>query len=159
MGNTCGVADLTVVDRIVAVGDVEIWSRQTGAGDRVALLLAGASMPSRIWSLGLEDALVAAGYSVISFDWRDTGRSTWRRFRDNPYAIDRLVDDAIAVADAWGAKRFSVVAYSMGGCVAQLLCLKRPDLVTSLGLISSGYASTISIADPPSKGRRPVIIS
>lgn len=135
------------MERIVAVDDVEIWSRKAGAGDDAVLLLAGASMSSRIWSLGLEEALGAAGYSVISFDWRDTGRSTWRRFRDNPYTIEQLVDDAIAVADSWGEKRFSLVGYSMGGCVAQLLCLRRPDLVTSLGLVSSGCASTISIPD------------
>jgi pimeloyl-ACP methyl ester carboxylesterase len=132
-------------ERRVDTGDVVLWSRRRHVGEDTVLLLAGAAMPSRVWEPGLGDALRAAGLSTLEMDWRDTGRSTWRRFREHPYEFDQLVADTVAVLDAWSVERCAVVGYSMGGCVAQLLASEHAELVTRLAFVSSGFASKMQL--------------
>lgn len=132
-------------ERLVRVGDVDLWTSRRGGDGPTVLLLAGAAMSSRIWELGLGDVPRADGLSTIEMDWRDTGRSTWRRFRDHPNTFDRLVGDVAAVLESWAVERCGVVGYSMGGCVAQLLSIRHPDAVVAMGLIASGHASPIQV--------------
>jgi pimeloyl-ACP methyl ester carboxylesterase len=142
----------TAVERQVEVDDAVLWSRRRGLEAHTVLLLAGASMSSRIWNPGLVDVLRAAGVSTLEVDWRDTGRSTWRRYRDHPYEFDQLVVDTLGVLDAWSVDRCSIVGYSMGGCVAQRLASQHAERVARLVFVSSGYASTMPLG--PSARRR-----
>jgi pimeloyl-ACP methyl ester carboxylesterase len=120
--------------------------------DRVAVLLAGAAMQATAWEDAPVGTLLDAGLGVVRFDWRDIGRSTWARFKESPYTIGTLVDDVLAVADAFGRERFDLVGFSMGGCVAQLLAIDHPERVSTLSLVSSGHASVIDV-ERPDRGR------
>lgn len=144
--------------RLLRVDDgVELWSARSGRPDAgIVVLLSGAAMSSQIWDTGLRAELVSAGLSVLTVDWRDTGRSTWRRFRDHPYGFDRLVDDVEAVIGDWGLDRYSLVGYSMGGCVAQMLAARSANRIDALVLVSSGYASKI---DLPASDRRRLLFA
>ena len=95
------------------------------------------------------EPFLEAGFSVVRFDWRDTGLSTWRRFRDHPYSIDALMEDAWYVLDGFGSGAVDLVGFSMGGCVAQLMALQYPERVRSLSLIASGFASAIQLERGP----------
>lgn len=76
---------------------------------------------------------LVADHQVIAFDWRGLGASGDDPSR--PLSMGVLADDAAAVLDAAGCGPTHVVGiYGMGGCVAQELCLARPDLVRSLFL-------------------------
>ena len=117
-----------------------------------ALLLAGAAMQATAWGDRFTQALTARGIGVIRFDWRDIGRSSWRSFREYPYSIDTLAEDVISIIDAYARAPINLVGFSMGGCIAQLVALRAPELVRSLSLVSSGFASVIQ-TDRGQRGR------
>ena len=141
--------------RYVDVGDNRrLWAERIGSDDHPAvLLLAGAAMQATTWEGPFLNPLLRVGRSVIRFDWRDIGLSTWLRFRDSPYTIVDLSADALAVLDVFSVQEADVVGFSMGGCIAQLIALASPERVRSLSLIASGYASMISI-DRPERNRQ-----
>lgn len=131
-----------------------LWAERLGSDTKPpVLVLTGAAMQATTWEPVFTDPLVDAGYSVIRFDWRDIGRSSWQRFSEHPYTIDDLARDGFAVLDAHGLDTAHIVGFSMGGCVAQLMALASPDRVRALGLVSSGFASRIQ-ADRGERGRR-----
>ena len=55
--------------------------------------------------------------------------------------------DYAALADALGLSRICVIGLSQGGMVAQKLALLRPDLVSSLVLVSTSCKSAPSLRD------------
>jgi pimeloyl-ACP methyl ester carboxylesterase len=130
-------------------GDVNIWYESIkphGAAKGAVLILAGISSDALMWSPRFLDALGDAGYQVIRYDYRGTGMSDWIKDWDsrNPYSIQDMVNDGIAVLDAMGIKEAHVVGVSMGGMVAQQMAIDHPDRVLSLtSIMSSG-----DIADP-----------
>jgi pimeloyl-ACP methyl ester carboxylesterase len=73
---------------------------------------------------------------VVMFDHRGHGAS------DGPhdlaaYSLDRLAADTLAVADALGLERFTLLGHSMGGMVARRVVLAHPDRVGALILMDS----------------------
>ena len=54
-----------------------------------------------------------------------------------PYAIEDLARDALWLMDTLGHEQFEVLGYSMGGFVAQALCLLEPHRVSALMLLCS----------------------
>ena len=74
-----------------------------------------------------------SGVRVCTVDLRGHGAS------DKPegsYSLDRLAHDALAVADAIGARRFVVVGYSMSAKFAQYLTCVAPDRVLGQVLVA-----------------------
>lgn len=131
-----------------------LWAERLGPSAQPAvLLLTGAAMQATTWETAFLDPLLETGRSVIRFDWRDIGLSSWKRFRDQPYTIDDLATDCVAVLDDFGVEAADVIGYSMGGCVAQLVALSAPQRVRTLTLVSSGYASRIDV-DRSERDRR-----
>lgn len=140
--------------RRVTIGDRSLWAERLGDPARpTVLLLAGAAMQATSWEDQFVGTLLSAGRGVIRFDWRDIGRSSWVRFRDQPYSIDDLAQDAHVVLDEFGVNEADVVGFSMGGCVAQIMALSAPDRLRSLTLLSSGFASPIEV-NMTERGRR-----
>jgi pimeloyl-ACP methyl ester carboxylesterase len=138
--------------RRVPVGQRQLWAERIGKPDHPAvLLLTGAAMQATTWEQPFLAPFLDTRRSIVRFDWRDIGLSTWERFRDHPYGIDDLVADCLAVLDAFDVEASDVVGFSMGGCIAQLLALSAPSRVRSLTLLSSGYASRI-MADRGDRG-------
>ncbi len=77
------------------------------------------------------DALVGAGHRVLRFDNRGIGRS------DAPsgdYSARMLADDAKALVDLLGLRRFHLMGVSMGGMIAQEYALAYPADLKSLTL-------------------------
>jgi pimeloyl-ACP methyl ester carboxylesterase len=67
---------------------------------------------------------------VLTFDRPGYGRSTVQRER----TILSVADDAVAVADALGWERFSVLGISGGGPHALALAVRAPERILALGL-------------------------
>lgn len=72
-------------------------------------------------------------YRVIAFDQRWHGRG----IRADKFSLDDCADDVAAVADALGVDRFTVVGYSMGGAVAQLVWRRHRSRVEGLVLAAT----------------------
>ncbi len=110
---------------------------------RSVLLLHGlgyASWAADPLRLALDDQL-----ALWSLDNRGTGRSTRG---SEGLSIELLAHDAALAIEALGRPAV-VVGYSMGGYVAQLLALSRPDLVSRLVLVgtSPGGKGAVPVPD------------
>ena len=82
--------------------------------------------------------------SLWSLDNRGTGRST-RGLAD--LSIELLAEDTASAIEALGRPAI-VVGYSMGGYIAQLLALSRPDLVTQLVLLGTSPGGPRAVPVP-----------
>ena len=121
--------------RRVDLGDVSLHVVEAGEGGRPVLLVHGFTADSREVA-GIVPTLVDRGWHVAAPDLRGHGRS------DHPteaaaYSFELLAGDVLALADHLGWDRFALVGHSMGGGVAQLVALDRPERLTGLVLAST----------------------
>jgi pimeloyl-ACP methyl ester carboxylesterase len=120
--------------------------------DDPLLLVMGLGGPMNWWDPGLCRMLAAAGFFVIRYDNRDTGRSSRipgrvppatlvRAFAGlrvrAPYHIEDLAGDAFGLLDHLGLQSAHVVGVSMGGMIAQTMAITAPQRVRSLTSIMS----------------------
>jgi pimeloyl-ACP methyl ester carboxylesterase len=85
------------------------------------------------WRPGFCKRLADEGFHVIRFDNRDVGES--QRYPEGGYSLSDFADDTAALLDELGLATAHIVGQSMGGMIAQLLWLRHPDRVRSLGLL------------------------
>ena len=104
-----------------------------GDGEPV-VLISGTGMPPEQWQLGLAPALVERGYRVVTFANRGIPPSDCP---PAPYTVAEMTADTAGLIDALELGPCRVVGYSMGGCIAEELCYRRPDLVHEVVLIAS----------------------
>jgi 3-oxoadipate enol-lactonase len=107
---------------------VRLHAQLDAAGDRPAaptlLAINSLGCDLSMWD-GQLDAWRST-HDVLRFDQRGHGRSEAPR---GPYDLDRLGRDALAVLDAFEIDRADVCGLSLGGLVAQWLCLEAPERV------------------------------
>lgn len=136
--------------------NVRIWYEIVRPGKAViaapkatVLLIMGAGMSSMLWPPDFVGALVRAGYQVIRFDNRGTGLSDWvENWQDDPYSLEDMAIDALAVLDASGVKRAHVIGTSMGGMIGQRLAISHGDRVLSLvSMSTSAYLLDPDLAE------------
>lgn len=116
------------------------------------LLVMGLGGPMTWWPEDLCRSLAAAGFHVIRFDNRDTGRSTRMDGRVGsarlarafvggrvraPYSLGDLASDAFGLLDHLDISAAHVAGISMGGMIAQTMALRAPERVLSLASIMS----------------------
>jgi aminoacrylate hydrolase len=106
------------------------------AGD-VVLLSSGLGGSAGYWALQVP-ALVAAGYRVVSYDQRGTGRSLQPLPVD--YRIEHMARDVEEVLDGLGVERCHLVGHALGGLAGLQLVLDCPGRVASLALINAWAA-------------------
>lgn len=116
----------------------EFFLRDSGGSDPTrpsVMLLHGWMATADLNWVGAYSALTGAGYRVLAIDHRGHGRGL------RPLVPFRLADcaaDAAAVLRELAVAPATVVGYSMGGAVAQLVAREHPDVVS--GLVLSGTA-------------------
>jgi pimeloyl-ACP methyl ester carboxylesterase len=77
---------------------------------------------------------IAAKHHVIAFDNRGVGATGDKV----PTDIEQMGADAIAFIDALGLDQVDLFGFSLGGAVAQMVALQRPDLVRRIVLAGTG---------------------
>ncbi|HSE72732.1 MAG TPA: alpha/beta hydrolase [Nocardioidaceae bacterium] len=128
------------------------------------LLVMGLGGPMTWWSPEFCSLLAGAGFYVIRYDNRDTGRSTHVSGRINrrmivqsflglrartPYSMQDMADDGFALLDHLGIDAAHVVGISMGGMIVQTMALSHPDRVLSLtSIMSTTGKRTVGWQDP-----------
>ncbi|WP_433047016.1 alpha/beta fold hydrolase [Dactylosporangium sp. CS-033363] len=117
---------------LIEVNGVRLNVQRTGAGPLV-LMLAGTGARGRTWHLYQVPALVAAGFTAVTFDARGIPPS------DAPDLVTfaDLVADATALVEHLDAGPVRLVGSSMGARVAAEVCLRRPDLVDRAVLMAT----------------------
>ncbi|MEY8881311.1 alpha/beta fold hydrolase [Donghicola sp. XS_ASV15] len=114
------------------------------------LLIIGLGFQLVHWPRAFIDALIAAGYRVITFDNRDSGRSTYldgpvpnlrqklfRRAPPGAYDLGDMALDSVALMDHLRLDQAHIVGMSMGGMIAQTIAARHPERVASLTSIFS----------------------
>ena len=148
-------ADVAVLDELVAPVStgVELCYQTFGDPDDDPLLLVmGLGGPMNWWDTELCRRLAQAGFFVVRYDSRDTGRSSriptrvrrhqlLRAFAGAPtrapYSISDLAGDAVALLDHLDLDSAHVVGASMGGMIAQTIAIEHGPRVRSLTSIMS----------------------
>ena len=98
------------------------------------LLSSGLGGSAAFWAPQLP-ALLDAGWRVVAYDQRGTGRSPGTL--PAPYAIADMARDVAEVLDASGTPRCHVAGHALGGLVGLQLALTAPARVASLVLINA----------------------
>lgn len=110
------------------LGDVDIHYRLEGDGAETIVLVNGLADDLETWMFQVDDFL-ASGYSVLRFDNRGIGKSS---YPVGPYTTKMFADDTKGLVDALGITRFHLMGVSMGGMIAQEYALSYPqDLITA----------------------------
>ena len=94
------------------------------------LMIQGLGASKNAWNL--QRIAMATRFRSISLDNRGAGRSDKPT---QPFTLEQMADDAIAVLDAAGVETAHVVGASMGGVISQIFAVKYPHRVRSLTLV------------------------
>lgn len=125
-----------------------------GDGEDVVLLLHGFPQSRYTWRAELP-ALAAAGYRAWAPDQR--GYSPGARPEGiEAYAVENLIADVVAFADAAGVERLHLVGHDWGGQLAWLTATRRPDRVATLTVLSRPHPSAFveAMASDPAQAER-----
>ena len=106
-------------------------------GAPTVLLSSGLGGAAAFWQPQLP-ALLAAGYRVIAYDQRGTGRSP--DTLPAPYTIAHMARDVVEVLDASGTASCHLMGHALGGLVGLQLALDAPERVESLVLVNAWSA-------------------
>jgi pimeloyl-ACP methyl ester carboxylesterase len=120
---------------LIAPDRGELFLRDTGGDGPVVMLLHGWVANADLNWCGAYYALASAGYRVLAIDHRGHGRGL------RPLTRFRMADcagDAAAALRLLDAAPATIVGYSMGGAIAQLMARDHADVVG--GLVLSGTA-------------------
>lgn len=96
------------------------------------------------WDEELVAMLAGAGFFVVRPDNRDVGLSQQTGEPDElaaTYDLDDMAEDVVALLDHLGLERAHLTGMSMGGYIVQLVAIRRPERVASLGLMSTSASS------------------
>jgi pimeloyl-ACP methyl ester carboxylesterase len=119
----------------------KIAYEKTGSGPAL-LLVHGGGQTRRSWNdIGYVDRL-SKSFSVITVDTRGNGNSD-RPTTAEGYALDKMLADLLAVADAASAPRFHIMAFGHGASISRHLAA-RSDRVISAVLIGADMGPTLS---------------
>jgi pimeloyl-ACP methyl ester carboxylesterase len=138
------------------VNGVRIEVEDTGERDRVAVfLIPGMAMQLIVWPEAMVRQIHQAGFRVIRMDNRDIGLSQdmahlsapnllWFMLQQKlglqpqaPYSIQDMANDALGVLDHLQISQAHLVGVSMGGMIAQRICISAPQRALSLTSIMS----------------------
>ena len=100
------------------------------SGATPVLMIQGLGASKNAWNL--QRIAMATRFRIISFDNRGAGRS---EKPTEPFTLEQMADDALAVLDAAGIETAHVVGASMGGVISQIVAVKYPHRVRSLTLV------------------------
>ncbi|MGC4110093.1 MAG: alpha/beta hydrolase [Nocardioides sp.] len=136
--------------RSVSVGDVELCVEDFGNSDDPTLLLvSGAAASMDWWDDELCRRLVDGSRHVVRYDHRDTGESTTGSPGTPSYDGGQLARDCTGLVEALARGPVHLVGISMGGAIAQVVALRRPDLVATLTLVSTTAVGGVDSTELP----------
>lgn len=114
--------------------------RRRGSGTPIALLLHGWVVSSEVWQPVLQRWPEAGAGRLIAADLRGTG---WSSKPATGYGPTDHAGDVAMLLDALELTEVMLVGHSMGGQIAQLVALERPEALSRLVLLCPVPASGV----------------
>ena len=105
-------------------------------GDPALICIPGHGSQLLSYPVELCQAFVDRGFFVIRMDNRDAGLSSMSG-DDDPYTLDEMADDVVAVLDHASVGEAVVLGVSMGGMIAQATAIRYPERTRALVSIMS----------------------
>src|SRR5882757_2504806 len=137
------------LEQITPAPDLTFDTLAAGAPDApLVLLLHGFAESMHCWRAQVA-ALGAAGYRAVAPSQRGYSPGARPDTRDAAnYHIDRLMDDAMAIADASGyaERRFHLVGHDWGGSIAWALADRFSHRLASLTVLSRPHPNAFNRA-------------
>jgi 2-succinyl-6-hydroxy-2,4-cyclohexadiene-1-carboxylate synthase len=123
--------------RRIDVGEVTLEVAEAGEGGRPFLLVHGFGAAKEDFVPYL-DLLAALGWHAVSPDLRGHGSSD-QPDDEGAYSLKTFASDLVALVDALGWSRFTLLGHSMGGMVVQVLALDHADRLDALILMDTSH--------------------
>lgn len=123
-------------------GPVTIDFQKYGEYGEPVFLIHGGGMEKKAWRFQI-NPLIKAGFTVFTYDVRGFGNSTKSEFPDDEklalgfYSYKNDASDLIALMDFVDVRAGHIIGHSMGGVVAQAVCLHSPERVLSATIANS----------------------
>jgi pimeloyl-ACP methyl ester carboxylesterase len=124
-----------VEKRTIDCGDVGLAILEAGEGGRPLLLVHGFAGSKEDFADEV-DRLAAQGRWVVAPDHRGHGASS-QPDDEAAYGLATYAADMFALADCLGWDSFDLLGHSMGGMVAQVMVLDRPERIDRLVLMDT----------------------
>jgi pimeloyl-ACP methyl ester carboxylesterase len=136
------------------IGDLQLEYRLQGPpSGQTIVLMSGSATPLVQWEDAFVEALTGAGHQVLSFDYRDSGRSSYVEalVPDStagimaalaagtllpPYSLAQLADDVLGLMNALQIRSAHLFGLSVGGGLAQILAARNGQRVLSVTSVS-----------------------
>ena len=135
----------------VTVGDLTFDVRMAGPADgEVVILLHGFPQTSYEWRNQIS-ALGEAGFRAVAPNQRGYSAGA-RPATIQDYAVPRLVEDIVGLADAVGAERFHIVGHDWGAIIAWAVAVAAPARIISASPVSVPHPDAFArvLGDPTS---------
>jgi pimeloyl-ACP methyl ester carboxylesterase len=127
----------------VDIGGRAVEYERRGSGSPV-ILSSPTWWPLDAWTLsGLPE--LSGAHDVVAFNHRGIGGSTET---DDPYAVESMAGDVVALADALGLERFHLAGYAIGAAVAMCVAQRHPGRIRSLTLAAPSSGLPQSAPSP-----------
>jgi len=124
------------------------------AGAEPVLFLHGFPQTRHTWRAELP-AIADAGFMGLAPDQR--GYSPGARPDEvDDYCVETLIEDALAIADAFDASRFHLVGHDWGGQLAWITAALHPDRVRTLSVLSRPHPRAFlqALSNDPEQSNR-----
>jgi aminoacrylate hydrolase len=111
------------------------WHEVHGEGNGPWVVLSsGLGGSANFWAPQMP-ALLAAGFRVLRYDQRGTGRSA--QTLATPYSITDMAGDVLSLLDACDIDRAALIGHALGGLVGLQLAVSEPRRISALALINA----------------------
>jgi pimeloyl-ACP methyl ester carboxylesterase len=116
----------------IHINGAELAFERVGSGRTTVLFLHGWTCNRGFWSGQL--GRLGESYTAMTLDFRGHGDS---EVTEGGYSMEQLTQDVAAFTQALGLGPVVLVGHSMGGMVAQKVCIELPHLIQALVLVTT----------------------
>jgi pimeloyl-ACP methyl ester carboxylesterase len=128
---------VTMAERLVRVGDMQLSVAESGAGQRPLLLVHGFTGAKEDFTPWIEP-LAQAGWHAVAPDLRGHGASS-KPAAESEYSFQIMARDLLGLTDALGWDRYVLLGHSMGGMIAQVMACAAAGRLEGLILMDTSH--------------------